>query len=675
VRRRCEELALAPLNKDEVATYVGKHIPQNLLSTELTDLIHRRTEGNALFMVNMVSTLQGQMVERDGHLELSVNVEDLRVPESLRQVIEERIDRLSTDDRQILEAASAEGREFSSMVIAAATGKDPLEVEEHCAELIRQSQFIHEAGTREWPDGTTTTGYEFIHALYHEVTYGRLTPGKRVLLHQRIGERLAQAYINHTGELAAELARHFEHGRDFYRAVQYLQQAADHATQRFAYPECIRQVTKALGLLQSFPDTAERKELELKCQISLGVALMTTKGYADPEAKQAYDRARELCQKIGQTPQLLPVLWGLAAFYYVRAELATARELGEQLLRIAQEEGDQALLLEAHQELGGTLFSLGEFTPSLQYLERGAHLYDPQKHRDHSMQYGQDPGVSCLSRASHALWFLGYPDQAVVRCHDALALAEDLAHPHSLAYVSIFAAVTYQLRGEPQMAQFRAEAALKLATEHGFPIWKSMGKILQGWSIANQARTQEGIAFIQQGIAMWQEVGAVVSLPYYLVLLAEAYGRDGNPQKGIEVLSEALSMLPRTGDRAWEAELYRLKGDLALQVQKPKGEVQGQEEDRKAKGKRQKPSFSIPLRLTTSVQAEIEATSCFQQALKVARQQQAKSLELRAAISLARLWKKQQKEIEAQQLVAEVYGRFTEGFETSDLRQAKTFFE
>ncbi len=194
------------------------------------------------------------------------------------------------------------------------------------------------------------------------MSYSRLTPGKRIQFHQRIGERLEQGYCDRTGEIAAELALHFEHGRDFHRAVAYLQQAAEQATQRFAYPECIRYLTRALGLLQTFTDTLERKHLELRCQIGLGVALMTTKGYADPEAKQAYDRARELCQQIGQTPQLVPVLRGLAAFYYVRAELATARDLGEQLLQVAQEENDQALLLEAHQALGGRLSSMGEFT-------------------------------------------------------------------------------------------------------------------------------------------------------------------------------------------------------------------------------------------------------------------------------------------------------------------------
>jgi predicted ATPase len=666
VRRRCEELPLAPLNKGEVATYVGKYIPQNLLSTELTDLIHRRTEGNALFMVNMVRTLQGQMVERDGHVELSVNVDDLRVPESLRQVIEERIDRLNTDDRQILEAASAEGREFSSMMITAATGKDPLEVEEHCAELIRQSQFIHETGTREWPDGTTTTGYEFIHALYHEVTYGRLTPGKRVLLHQRIGERLVQGYVNHTGEIAAELARHFEHGRDFYRAVQYLQQAADQATQCFAYPECIRHVTKALGLLQAFPDTAERKQLELKNQISLGVALMTTKGYADPEAKQAYDRARELCQQVGQTPQLASVLWGLVAFYYVRGELITARELSEQLLQIAQEENDQALLLEAHEELGGTLSSMGEFTSALQHLQRGIQLYDPEKHHAHAILYGEDPGVICLGRASHALWFLGYPDQALAKSNEALVLAEKRGHPYSLAYALSFAAILHQLRREAPATQARAEEAIALSTEQGFPTWRLTSMIQRGWALACQGKTAEGLLQLRDGLSSWRAMGAEIARPQFLLLLAEAYGEAGEIENGLTALTEAYVLMDRNGDRWGEAELSRLKGDLLLRLDGG---------TRKTKGKKQNLGPKKILTLHQNVRAEIEteAEACFLQALDVARRQQAKSLELRAAISLGRLWQRQRKEKKAYQLLSEIYGRFQEGLDTPDLQITRSF--
>ena len=224
------------------------------------------------------------------------------------------------------------------------------------------------------------------------------------------------------------------------------------------------------------------------------------------------------------------------------------------------------------------------------------------------------------------------------------------------------------------MAQLHTEAALKLATEHGFSIWKSMGEIFQGWSIASQGKTQEGIAIIQQGIAMWREVGAGVTLPYYLSLLAETYGRDGEPNMGIKVLNEALSLVSRTKDRFWEAELYRLKGELVLQVQRL--DVKGQsQKDQKAKGKKQKATSLTSLLLTSSVDAEAEAENCFQQALNIARQQQAKSLELRAAMSLTLLRKKQHKENEAQQILSEVYDWFTEGAETPDLREAKKLLE
>jgi len=656
VRRQCEELPLALLNLDEVATYMRRRLPEVVGLPGLSNLVHRRTEGNALFMVNMVNMLQGQMVKRNGHFELPVNVDDLRVPESLQQVIEEKIDRLSADDRQILEAGSVEGREFSAVAVAAALGREPLELEERCADLIRQSQFIQETDTREWPDGTITARYEFIHALYHEVSYNRLTPGRRAQFHRRIGERLEQGYGNRIEDLAAELALHFERGRDFPRAVRYLQQAADQAAQRFAYPESVTHLTKALELLQTFSDTPERKQLELKCQISLGVMLTATKGYAALEVAQAYGRARDLCQQIGQTPQLAPVLRGLAAFYYIRAELATARELGEQLLLSAQARNDEELLLEAHFSLGGTLFSLGELTSALHHLNLGQRLYDPQKHNAHALVYGQDPGVACLSRASQTLWLLGYPDQALTRNQEALALAQHRAHPYSSGYALIFSAILHQLRGEPRMVQQQAETALRLASEHGFPIWKSMGEILRGWGIAVQGETRDGIALIQRGIALWHTAGAEVSLPYYLSLLAETYEKTGDFHRGLEVLDQAFSVTSRTDDHCWQAELYRLKGELLLQQFKVQGSTFEVEE-------------------SSEREVEREAEGCFLKAIDITRKQQAKSLELRAATSLARLWRRQGREADACQGLTASYGRFREGFLTRDLQQAHALLE
>jgi predicted ATPase/DNA-binding winged helix-turn-helix (wHTH) protein len=671
VHGQCEELPLAPLSQQEIATYVSQCFPEIQALRALIELVQRRTEGNALFMVNMVNMLHEQLVERDGNLELPVKVEDLRIPDNLRQLIEEKIDRLRADDRQILEAGSVEGREFSSVAIAEAIGKNTVDVEERCAALMRQNQFIQETEIRKWPDGTTTVRYEFLHALYHEVFYGRVTPSRRLQSHLRIGERLERGYGDQTQEIAAELAIHFERAEDLHRAVRYLQQAAEYAMHRLAYQESISHLTKALELLRTFADTPDRAQTELKCQISLGVALTATKGYAAPEVKQAYDRARELCQQIGQPSQIVPILRGLAAFYYTRAELATARELAEQLLVSVQDQDDESLLMEAHFALGGTLSNQGEFTSALHHLNLGQGLYDPQKHYTHALMYGQDPGVTCLSRASYVLWSLGYPDQSLTKSQESLVLAEKRAHPYSLTYALVLSAILHQLRREPQMAQIQAEAAMTISLEHGFSLWKSMSEILRAWAITIQGNPQDATGSIQTGIASWRTSGAEILLSYYLSLQAEVCGRERDFQGALSAVNEALSSISHTDDRWWAAELYRLKGELLLQVQEFKEGIPLQTREQLARGKGQKVDSFSALLLAPGIQIKKEAEVCFQQALRVACQQQAKSLELRAAMSLARVWRQQNRIVEARSLLLGVYSWFTEGLDTVDLQEAR----
>ena len=364
---------------------------------------------------------------------------------------------------------------------------------------------------------------------------------------------------------------------------------------------------------------------------------------------------------------------GLAAFYYVRAELTIARDLGEQLLRVVQEENDQALLLEAHQELGGTLSSMGEFTSALQHLERGIRLYDPQRHHAHAVLYGQDPGVSCLCRASHVLWFLGYPDQALARTQEALALAEKRGHPYSLAYALNSAVILHQLRREVDATQARTEAAIQLATSQEFPIWKIMSEILRGWGCAMQGQSTEGILIMQKGIDSWQTAGAEISLSYFLALLAEVYGKSGAEKKGFEVLTTAHDLALRTGDRWWEAELYRLKGELLLRCKVQNLEFKGTGTKLKAQGS--KPKVGSPQSTSRNPQLEAKVEACFHQALNIARRQQAKSLELRAAVSLCQLWQQQGKEADARRLLVPVYGWFQEGFDTVDLQDAQVLLE
>jgi predicted ATPase len=395
--------------------------------------------------------------------------------------------------------------------------------------------------------------------------------------------------------------------------------------------------------------------------------LIAIKGYGAPEIERVYTRARNLCQQVRDTPQFFPVLWGLWVFYLVRAEFQTARELAEQLLRLAQSVQDPALLLEAHLALGGTLLWLGELTRAREHLEQDIALYDFQQHRPYAFLYVEDPGVACLSWAAHVPWYLGYPDQALKRSYEALTLARELSHPYTLAYALVHAAWLHQYRREGQAAQELAEAVIALSSEQGFAFFLAYGTIWRGWALAEQGQTEEGIAQICQGLAAFRTTGAEGAQTHPLALLAEAYGKGGRAEEGLSVLAEALALVQKKGERWWEAELYRLKGELTLQQCNVQGPTYTLKESRKSRGQDR--------RVSGVASRESEAEVYFRKAIEVARTQQAKSWELRAAASLSRLWQQQGKRAEARQLLAEIYGWFTEGFDTKDLQGAKALLK
>jgi predicted ATPase len=410
--------------------------------------------------------------------------------------------------------------------------------------------------------GVVTGRYGFVHALYQQVLYERLAAVRRIHLHRRIGEWGEGMYGGRGSEGAAELAMHFERGQEYGRAVEYLTQAADNAMGRHAYQEAIRLWSRALELLQFLPETVERAQQELTLQISLGAPLTATKGYAAPEVERVYARAQELGWQVGESPQLSRVLLGLFTFYLVRAKHQTARELGEQILHLAQSAHNSAHLLGAHQSLGTALFHLGEFDSARDHLERGMALYDPQKHRSRAMQ---NPGVASLSYMAWSLWMLGYPEQALRRSHEALTLAQELSHPFSLAWALNYTTGLRQFRREAQMAQERAEALIALSSEQMFAQWLPGGMIMRGWALAKQGQGNEGIAQIRQGLTAWRTTGAGIGWPWFLAMLAEAYGEIGQAQEGLTLLVEALATVNITEECMYEAELYRLKGELTLQ--------------------------------------------------------------------------------------------------------------
>jgi class 3 adenylate cyclase/predicted ATPase len=635
-------LQLAPLGREEAAELLTALLGPDPGLKALEHLILGQTEGTPFFMEEVVQTLaeEGVLSGDRGHYRLAHAPSALHIPPTVQGVLAARIDRLAADEKDLLHQLAVMGRQFPLSLVRQVVAQ-PEEALYRLLAALQHKEFLYEQPALPEPD------YIFKHALTQEVAYGSVLHERRRALHERTAQAIETLYSANLDDHYSELAYHYTRSGNTPKAVEYLQLAGHQAVQQSANAEAISHLTTALELLKTLPDTPERTRQELLLQITLGPVLMATKGAAAPEVERAYTRARDLCQQLGETPQLFPVLWGLWYFYFVRAEYRTAQELAEQLLTLARRVQDRTLLLEAYYTLGATLYTLGEWTQAREHLEQSLALYDPQQYHSLAFMYGeQDPGVICQADIACILWFLGYPDQALQKSHQALTLAQELSHPYSLAFALSFAGTLHQYRREGRAAQERAEATITLATEQGFPIWIGSGISLRGWALAEQGQREEGMAQMHQGLAASRATGAELGRSQYLALLAEVYGKAGQAEEGLAALAEALAVVDKNGERFYEAELYRLKGELTLQTS-----VQSREPRVK------------------------EAEACFHQAIDIARRQQTKSLELRAVMSLARLWQQQGKKDEARQMLAEIYGWFTEGFDTADLKDAEALLE
>jgi predicted ATPase len=482
--------------------------------------------------------------------------------------------------------------------------------------------------------------YAFIHALYQEVVYERVTPGRRINLHRNIGEREERAYGDRAGDIAAELALHFGRGRDYRRAVQYCHRAGENAVRLSAHQEAISHLTKGLELLATLPDTPERGQQELALQMTMGTSLIATRGFASAETGRAYSRARELCSQLGETSQLFSVLMGLRFFYTAHGESHNARELGEQMLRLAQDARDTGLIVEAHYALAVPLHFLGEFVLAREHLEQTIALYDPGQHRDHAVRYGLDPGVAALSLAAWVLWELGYPDSALTKSREAVNLARGLAHPFTLAYALTLVSTFLLWRREPQAVLELTDGLIPLCREQGFSSLLNSALLVRDGALKAQGKQEESTLKLGDGVG-WQVTGSQSYVTGHLARLVDAHAARSQIDEGMRVLSEAMVRVESTGERHYEAELHRLKGEL--------------------------------LRLCNAAGAQAEQS--FRTAIQIARGQSAKSLELRATASLARLLNDQGRQDEARATLDEIYGWFTEGFHTADLKDAKALLD
>ena len=642
LHQQCVEIRLDDLPEAAVATYLKQRFGSRRVPEALLHLLYQRCSGNPLFLVAHVDELvhQGILQTKAHTLHLAGRLAAVSrmVPESVQQLIAQHVGQLSPQEQALLEAASVAGMTFSTAAVAAGVPLGASDVETQLTKWVRQGRFVQAHGTETWPDGTVSARYAFRHALYHEVILRRISPGQCLHLHRLIGTRKEQAYTDQTALIAAELAAHFEAAQELHRAVLYRKHAAENALQRSAHDEAIAHLKQGLRVLSTLPETRARDQQELLLCIDLGKSLAATKGWASLETEAAYTRAWELCQQTRDTSWLFAVLWGLSQVYIVRADLTKHREVSTQFLVLAAQRSDAILLVVAHWLTGVNLWHVGEFATALAHLEQAYARYDPQHHPTYVTQFGVDVGVFTLSYLSHALWGLGYPQQAVERSREALALAQAVHHPFSLALAQAYTAMLQQFRREPPTAHTHAELALSVCAKQGFAYYLAWGTIIQGWVLAAAGRREEGRAQLQQGLTTLQATGGGLRIPYYLVLLAEAEGEVGEAEKGLRVLEEASRHLDQTQECWVAAQLYCLRGDLWLAV-----------------------SPANPL----------AAEACFHHALEVARSQYAKSWELRAATSLARLRRQQGKHQEAYDLLAPVYHWFTEGFDTADLQDAK----
>jgi DNA-binding winged helix-turn-helix (wHTH) protein/predicted ATPase len=644
---QCAELALDYWSEAEVGTYMARRFPRVTWPAGLTRLLHQRTGGNPLFVATIVDAFARRNGLREGAVRLAFSEEQaaamVETPESLRLLIEQQLVQLPPEARTLLEAASVVGMTFTAAAVNAGVEHNTEDVETRLADLARSRQFIRTNGSAAWPDGTVTAHFAFIHDLYREVLYSRVPAGRRVRWHRQIGLRLEAAYGPQARDIAAELAAHFTRGHAYHPALLYLRQAAQNASRRHAQREAIRHLTTGIELLPNLPDMAVRVQNELSLQTALGTALMAIKGYSAPDVQQAFARARELCQLMGNPPQLFPVLFGLGAFYLFSGERQAALEVAEELLRIAQRQDDPELLVEAHTGLGSVLFHFGELVTGHAHLEKGLALYDPQQHRSHRDMYGQDPGAVCLSSSALTLSLLGYAERARARLDAALRLGQELSHPFSLAFALYGAVLLYHHRQEARAVQEWAEATIVLATEHEFPQWLAPALVFRGWALAKQGQVQHGMSQMQQGLATYRAMQAGLGLIQSFGLMAEIYGTDGQVEEGLTTLTKALTLINNHGQRVYEAEIYRLQGKLLLQ--------------------------------DSTKRSEEAAETSFLQALNIAQRQQMKLRELRAAVSLGRLWQHQGKREEAQELLVPIYHWFTEGFDTADLLEAKALLD
>jgi predicted ATPase len=629
------QLRLDSLDEEGAAAMLSARIGDSPELDPLKRLVLERTEGNPLFIEEVVEALfdEGALV-RNGAVKVTKPLSQLNIPHTVQGILAARIDRLPSEAKELLQTLAVIGSSFPLALVREVV-RVPGDRLDQLLEILQAGEFIHER------PATGDVEFTFKHALTHDEAYKSLLTVRRKLLHERIGAAIEQVYASSINDHLVELARQYSGSGNLSKALEYYERAGRQAVQRSAYDEAMRDFTTALELLQSRSKNAERDQRELALQSSLGPVLMATKGWAAPETEKVYLRAHELAKTSGTPEQRFPALVGYWGTAYVSGRLSAARERFKELLDFVREHPDPVFVLEACHHEWSLALSAGELDAAQRHVERGLALYEAQLPSIPGAGYSaHHPAVCGHGWGALVLWLRGFPDTAQGQANQAVSLAQELRDSLSLAFALATRAQVHQVMREVRPALEATEAAI--ARAEGFPNYLLWARIVRGWALAELGKAVEGVRQIREAIAGLPAGPGEMWSTYFLAQLAEACRQANRLGEGLGAIAEALAFIQQNGERWWEAEIFRLRGELLLKQNESKA---------------------------------AEAQNCFEEAIQIAREQGAKSLELRAAVSLARLLRDTNRRDEAYALLVEIYNWFTEGFDTADLKDAKALLD
>jgi predicted ATPase len=624
-------LTLNRLEAREAAAIIARLVESNELPADVTAEILERTDGIPLFVEEMTKAVLEAESERATRRTAAMARSPAQaVPASLHASLMARLDRLGLA-KEVAQIGAAIGREFSHALLASVAPQTEAELEFALDRLI-QAGLLFRQGVPPYAN------YLFKHALVQDVAYGTQLRAKRHNLHASIASVLERQFSDVCEGQPEILARHYARAGLPEQAINYWQRAGDRAAKRSANQEAVAHFRNAIELLESLPDRAAHAEQELQLLIALGPALMATRSSAAPEIGRVYARAHELAHDAHRVADLFPTVWGASLVALTAGDLATAGRLVDELIGMANTSGDSALKLQAHHAAWASLLVTGPLATARHHVACGLALYRRDTHGEQALQYGgHDPGVCGYVIDALIAAVMGYPDQAVRQMHKGVGLARELDHAPSLAQALWFTAELHQIRREPQKVHDSVSAVLPLLARHGSAVGVANATMLRGGARVMQGHIEEGLAVMREGLAAWRGTGSKFHVPYRLARAAEAYLVAGEIEDGLRLIREATA---QTGDRWFAPELHRLKGELLLKA-----------------GRRD------------------EVEECLDQALKLAQEQGARLLELRAAMSFSRVLQAQGRRNEARGLLAPIYAWFTEGLDTADLQQARALLD